>query len=485
MTYAAGQLVEPTDYNTFSNIVSYELGAGFGAAGYGQDTSSVANVSSGTTVTAAQWTNLIGKTNSILSHQSKSTITPTAVTAGNLITYYSTINDGVNRLKGNMISDSAMNDVAKANGSWVLGWVQNGNLSGVAIAYDLAGTDWKPTGGHTYGIVRTGASMTGVADLSCRNHMRVTPGYRYEVSAYAASHRCDCYVQVGWYDASGNYITEGSFGGTRMSGGTDINNWARYGGFVTAPANAYYATIWLRQGPVDSGQDSCYAWIHKPYFMPAHASQTTLSPWNDFYATNGTAIYPGAAQYSGAWGTSGNRALRLATQINFSSADQARYFFNAGGYVYVTFSRSGGSSTTRNAEWSQLATDMGAIVFASNDCYKYAGGGSTPTYGGSRGYWNGRTGDDGTFSQQLVQTDSVGSYSNNQILVRAIVNGSTSNGGYAGIYLYSDWCNYWNNPYQDAVDGTASMSLTCVYPSTTYLTSSWGTVSASFSATAF
>ena len=77
MTYSLGGLIQATDYNNFaggnggganvSGQLNTVLGTGYGNAGYGQ--TSVSNVSVAGSVTAAQWSTLVGGVNKVRSHQ--------------------------------------------------------------------------------------------------------------------------------------------------------------------------------------------------------------------------------------------------------------------------------------------------------------------------------------------------------------------------------------------------------------------------------
>jgi hypothetical protein len=113
MSYAAGNLIEATDFNTLAwgtgsggtystsaNNVAYIHGVGFGRYGYGQSTSPYTQVATSTTVTAAQWTGVINGINSSLSLQGQSNIAPANVTAGSTITFLSTIQTGINTAHG-------------------------------------------------------------------------------------------------------------------------------------------------------------------------------------------------------------------------------------------------------------------------------------------------------------------------------------------------------------------------------------------------
>ena len=52
--------------------------------------------------------------------------------------------------------------------------------------------------------------------------------------------------------------------------------------------------------------------------------------------------------------------------VTFSTANEARYFFNSGGKIRFTTSRSGGTSTSQNNAWTALLTAAGTILFGSD-----------------------------------------------------------------------------------------------------------------------
>lgn len=62
-------------------------------------------------------------------------------------------------------------------------------------------------------------------------------------------------------------------------------------------------------------------------------------------------------QYNQAW----NGYLTHTTTINFASADNARYFFNSGSSLYISATRTGGTSGSKNSTWTTLLANMGEI----------------------------------------------------------------------------------------------------------------------------
>lgn len=73
-----------------------------------------------------------------------------------------------------------------------------------------------------------------------------------------------------------------------------------------------------------------------------------------------------------AWGTS----IQHEFTVTFANENSARYFFNSGGEVRFSGSRSGGTASTINAAWTALLILIGTVKF----------GASATTYTGSGGY---------------------------------------------------------------------------------------------------
>lgn len=66
--------------------------------------------------------------------------------------------------------------------------------------------------------------------------------------------------------------------------------------------------------------------------------------------------------YTSAW--SGTLTTDLVVQ--FSNSNEARYFFNSGGKIRITASRSGGSVTAQNTAWTNLLNAAGTQQFGGN-----------------------------------------------------------------------------------------------------------------------
>ncbi len=97
MSYAQFGTIAAADFNTLvggeptatANTLNATWATGSGAAGYGQ--TAQANVSTGQTIGASEWANLVNRTASAASHQGSSITSVTAPSAGGVITYLSAI----------------------------------------------------------------------------------------------------------------------------------------------------------------------------------------------------------------------------------------------------------------------------------------------------------------------------------------------------------------------------------------------------------
>jgi hypothetical protein len=117
-------------------------------------------------------------------------------------------------------------------------------------------------------------------------------------------------------------------------------------------------------------------------------------------STNGTDITDTGTR-TAAWGTAAAAPYVVSTvTVTFGSANEARYFFNTGGAVLVSCSRTGGSVSVPNTTWTTLCNDIGTIglpavltaqtIAAASyvGLTKFGGGGVTPTIYTRFGYYN-------------------------------------------------------------------------------------------------
>jgi hypothetical protein len=169
--------------------------------------------------------------------------------------------------------------------------------------------------------------------------------------------------------------------------------------------------------------------------------------------------------------------------LTWGSGDEARYYFNAGGSTQFTFSRAGGTSHTKNSEWSNLATACGTIIFAAQGTTKSGGSGSADTVATTVGYHDMST------SNQLVfrQYEGDSPYTSNYIAVQAKSNGAQAGNGDSGSVLTFTitWADAAADNYDDSVDGTVTNTIGHRTPNTTALNNAAWTGAPTYSSTSF
>ena len=164
----------------------------------------------------------------------------------------------------------------------------------------------------------------------------------------------------------------------------------------------------------------------------------------------------------------------LTKTFTFASATQFRYFFNAGGMLRFSWSRSGGSSNSQNTSWTNLLSASGTIALTGDansktinsvsytGTTKIGGSGSPSTLRTDLGVQNFTT---STVLFAQASTDS--GYTGNTISFAVSISGATL----TAVTTLTDG----SGGFTDAVDGTLRQSTTIRQPSSSYLTASWGT----------
>jgi len=115
--------------------------------------------------------------------------------------------------------------------------------------------------------------------------------------------------------------------------------------------------------------------------------------------------------------TQWNSSLAQETSWTFTNEGQARAFFNMGGRLGFSSSRSGGSSTTQNTNWSNLLSAMGDVYINYNNLVF---SGSTGTSAG-KGFYELTT----SYQQVYIKYGS-GSYASNYFRMLGKVNSTTN-----------------------------------------------------------
>lgn len=167
--------------------------------------------------------------------------------------------------------------------------------------------------------------------------------------------------------------------------------------------------------------------------------------------------------------------------VNFSSYNDMRYFFNTGGRITLSGSRTGGSSNPKNTAWTDLLSNIGTLHLASpsgsntaniagttyNGFTKTGGSGTPSTYLTGTGMYDLTS----SYVELFKQYASTSLYTVNYVRLRARRSGST-------LYFEMQYVDAENTP-EENVDGNTNFFLSAIPADTTYISNSWGTPSIS------
>ena len=167
------------------------------------------------------------------------------------------------------------------------------------------------------------------------------------------------------------------------------------------------------------------------------------------------------------------------TNVNFSSANAARYFFNAGGQINFVCSATDAAGTTRSTTLRDMVNQIGGLsAFRNTTNGGRTGTGGTVTQNTSFGYRN------LIFNnpQNVVNVDVAGTYSAHDVLLQLFANNSdTTNGSITSSICFRLYLGAAaDDAFGGAINLTISTRADIVFPSTTYLSNSWGTPTVSF-----
>jgi hypothetical protein len=86
---------------------------------------------------------------------------------------------------------------------------------------------------------------------------------------------------------------------------------------------------------------------------------------------------PRSRTYTGVGADFWNSSISCTIDVQWPSANAARFFWNSGGQIRITSTRSGGSGTTQNTSWTSILNSAGTQSFGGNN----PGTGTSPMNG--------------------------------------------------------------------------------------------------------
>lgn len=177
---------------------------------------------------------------------------------------------------------------------------------------------------------------------------------------------------------------------------------------------------------------------------------------------------------SGSRTSAWNNEVSCIIGFYFANADEARWFFNSGGQIRISSSRSGGDSSTQNTSWTSLLSASGTQNFGGNN----PGTGTTPSDGTN---WYRCTNSFQTYYTATASSPYGANTYRLQARVTDVANNSTGTAAYGEIRVI--WTDGYvdpgiapiappgatqnatpaNFPPDDLVNGTLSVSANLLY----------------------
>lgn len=261
-----------------------------------------------------------------------------------------------------------------------------------------------------------------------------------------------------------------------VSAGSTITatQWATIIARMNSLANHQNTTITSITTPVAGDTISAYAALSSNITSLFNNRLNAAANGSDL-TTNGT------TQTTSSWDV---RATTTKT-VTFSSSTTLRYFFNAGGHIRMSFSRTGGTVSDKNTSWTNLLTNCGTIVVCGSATSKTIAGTTllgTSRVGGSGATTTLATGTGafdytGTPVAIFKQFGTGYLYETNFVNIDASISGSTLSFAVTLEDAAADEVApaAGTGDALDVVNGTLTMTTVIRPPSTTYISNTWGT----------
>jgi hypothetical protein len=170
--------------------------------------------------------------------------------------------------------------------------------------------------------------------------------------------------------------------------------------------------------------------------------------------------------------------FRFSRTATFASADQARFFFNAGGqlnFVVISVTNTGG--TNRGASLQTLAaTNFASMrVRAGNNSGRTGAGGTVNSSDTTLGYYKSTSSN----ATAVSITGTTSSYTSDTCELYVKTNGTQGSNGDAGTTMTLSmqlFSGAQSPAFNDSIDITVNHRIDVIYPSTTFLANTWGSV---------
>lgn len=185
---------------------------------------------------------------------------------------------------------------------------------------------------------------------------------------------------------------------------------------------------------------------------------------------------PSVAIRSSPWGSSSAAKLIFTQTVTFDSADAARYFFNAGGTISLSYAHTG-PTTLDNSAWTTLTANTGTISFGYQNTKRTGGAGSPSAQldNDDGGYWHTEATPPGNLHFKLRGDTGLPNYGDamHSLQLEISKSGTDSIPARNGHPTIVFTTTLQDITASTSATGSTTASLVINSPATTYLTNSW------------
>lgn len=162
------------------------------------------------------------------------------------------------------------------------GWGENPGAAWVELGDPTPGNDsFHPPGIYGIGSTSGGTTSKQIVWWGTEYGIPVEAGQTYMASAWFNTHRCSCYIEISYWDKTGNWLAQwGSpeTGHTGNSGPPLLAEMPRPSIKTVAPPRAALARFRIIVKP--NGEAWPYFWMFRPMFSRVEPDATQPPPWN-------------------------------------------------------------------------------------------------------------------------------------------------------------------------------------------------------------
>jgi hypothetical protein len=247
---------------------------------------------------------------------------------------------------------------------------------------------------------------------------------------------------------------------------------------------AQWATLISRLDTIDQHETATTSGITQPTAGNTITYISTIDSLISTLTTNRRNMHTGINSVVGQVnGTQfGNTTVWTTTctktaRISFASADQMRYFFNAGGYISFTVENSALAGNTKSTDWDALLDACGVVRIRAHDSDRINNTGTASVYNTNAGFYDLTAASYTTILRQY-STNAVGGYNLNYATFDAILNAAPGSATAIDLrFTGTDASLDTSTPAsQDRVTGNVIFQWSAVPPSTVYIGNSWGAI---------